>query len=86
MAAAKGGSEKEEPKMTVVEAFRFLIASKQVRCLALMAMSQGIATNLLEVRLAPSLPPPPPPSTAPPFLSPNTQGTVSCPGVIVCTP
>jgi len=50
VAAAKAGSEEEEePKMTVVEAFRFLIASKQVRCLALMAMSQGIATNLLEV-------------------------------------
>ncbi len=53
--AAKGGKE-EVPKMTVAEAFRFLLASKEVRCLALMAMSQGIATNLLEVRA----PPPPP--------------------------
>ena len=37
-------------KLTVMEAFSFLAASKQVRCLALMALAQGISTNLLEVR------------------------------------
>ena len=37
-------------KLSVVEAFSFLAASKQVRCLALMALAQGISTNLLEVR------------------------------------
>lgn len=84
MAAAKAGSEEEEePKMTVVEAFRFLIASKQVRCLALMAMSQGIATNLLEVRLC-ILPPPHPLPHLPP-LPQHTQGIVYCPGWVVCT-
>jgi TLC ATP/ADP transporter len=36
-------------KLSVVEAFSFLAASKQVRCLALMALAQGISTNLLEV-------------------------------------
>ena len=50
---AAGKEGEEAPKMTVAEAFRFLIASKEVRCLALMAMSQGIATNLLEVPFLP---------------------------------
>lgn len=41
----------QKKKLSVVEAFSFLAASKQVRCLALMAMAQGISTNLLEVRV-----------------------------------
>jgi ATP/ADP translocase len=40
----------EKKKLSVMEAFSFLAASKQVRCLALMALAQGISTNLLEVR------------------------------------
>lgn len=41
----------EKKKLSVVEAFSFLATSKQVRCLALMALAQGISTNLLEVRI-----------------------------------
>lgn len=56
---AAGKEGEEAPKMTVGEAFRFLIASKEVRCLAVMAISQGIATNLLEVPPRPAFPLPP---------------------------
>lgn len=51
LAAAAEQSAPEKKKLTVREAFHFLAASKQVRCLALMAMAQGISTNLLEVSL-----------------------------------
>jgi hypothetical protein len=40
-----------KPKMTVQEAVSFLAASVQIRCLALMALAQGISTNLIDVRL-----------------------------------
>ena len=36
--------------MTVREAVSFLAASVQIRCLALMALAQGISTNLIDVR------------------------------------
>ncbi len=39
-----------KPKMTVREAMSFLAASHQIRCLALMALAQGISTNLIDVR------------------------------------
>ncbi len=66
---AAGKEAEEAPKMTVGEAFRFLIASKEVRCLALMAMSQGIATNLLEV----------PPRPASHFLPGGPPLSLGCP-------
>ena len=40
-----------KPKMTVQEAVSFLAASVQIRCLALMALAQGISSNLIDVRL-----------------------------------
>ena len=42
-----------KPKMTVMEAMSFLAASHQIRCLALMALAQGISTNLIDVRPMP---------------------------------
>ena len=45
-----------KPKMTVREAVSFLAASHQIRCLALMALAQGISTNLIDVRPAMGLP------------------------------
>ena len=47
---------KAKPKMTVREAVSFLAASHQIRCLALMALAQGISTNLIDVRPAVGLP------------------------------
>ena len=42
--------EAPKPKMTVREAMTYLAASHQIRCLALMALAQGISSNLIDVR------------------------------------
>ena len=42
------GSEKSDRKMTVFQALRFVAKSPQVRSLAVMSLSQGVCTTLLE--------------------------------------
>jgi ATP:ADP antiporter, AAA family len=38
-----------KPQMTLKEAISFLAQSLQIRCLAIMALSQGLATSLIEL-------------------------------------
>jgi AAA family ATP:ADP antiporter len=46
---AKAKSKAHKPPMGVADAFAFLRRSPQIRCLAVMALAQGITTRLLEV-------------------------------------
>lgn len=47
-AGAKSSTGKKE-KPSLREAFVFLTKSKQIRCLAVMALAQGLSTNLIEI-------------------------------------
>ena len=42
-------TRKQKPKLTVRQAIAFLAASPQIRCLAVMALAQGLSTNLVEL-------------------------------------
>ncbi len=45
---AKGSKARRE-KLSLREAFVFLTKSRQIRCLAVMALAQGLSTNLIEI-------------------------------------
>lgn len=45
MAEAGGGKK----KLSIREAVVFLTKSPQIRCLAVMALAQGLSTNLIEI-------------------------------------
>eukprot|EP00884_Botryococcus_braunii_P019089 jgi/Botrbrau1/5864/Bobra.0366s0043.2 len=45
----KGKAGNNKPQMTLKEAISFLAQSLQIRCLAIMALSQGLATSLIEL-------------------------------------
>ena len=47
-AGAKSSKARRE-KPSLREAFMFLTKSKQIRCLAVMALAQGLSTNLIEI-------------------------------------
>ena len=47
--AGAKSSEARREKPSLREAFVFLTKSKQIRCLAVMALAQGLSTNLIEI-------------------------------------
>ena len=42
-------SKGKDEKPSLREAFVFLTKSKQIRCLAVMALAQGLSTNLIDI-------------------------------------
>lgn len=49
MAVAAKAAPGKKPKLSVKEAVIFLSKSPQMQCLAVMALAQGLSTNLIEI-------------------------------------
>ena len=47
--ATEAGGGKKRGKLSMREAVAFLTKSPQIRCLATMALAQGLSTNLIEI-------------------------------------
>ena len=47
--ADSGSIKGKDEKPSLREAFVFLTKSKQIRCLAVMALAQGLSTNLIDI-------------------------------------